>query len=101
MKGKLSMIQSAAWVVGTGFAVVVGTWTVTQVADDRYASAKEFVIAAGQTNILWNAELAQLMKQRAELQAKKNKTAQDLKDIEYLNKQIEYMQAVQEGRIKK
>jgi len=85
--------------------IVVGSilgsgWGAHEYLQGRYATREAVELAGGKVDILLDARLELLIEQRAKLAEKKNKSSEDLRHLEYLNKQIDYLRAVQRGQVK-
>ena len=97
---KLSVMQMVWGVILILFGAVGAGWGAQTYLSGTYATRGELQLAGGKVDILFDARLEQLIEQRARLQAKKVKTPEDLRQIDYLNKQIDHARNVQSGKVK-
>ena len=97
---KLSVLQMVwAVILILGGAVGAG-WGAQVYLQGTYATRESVQIAGGKADILMDARIEALIKQRDDVQRKPKKAAEDLRDLDYLEKQIDYLRKVQRGQIK-
>ena len=97
---KLSVMQMVWVVILILFGAAGAGWGAQTYLQGTYATRGDLQLAGGKVDILFDARLEQLIEQRARLQTKKIKTPEDLRQIDYLNKQIDHARNVQSGKVK-
>ena len=94
------MILPAAGAALVLAGIVGGGWEAHQYVQDNLATKDEVIIAGAKADLLLDARLEALIKQRDDIIRKPKKDARDVRDLDYLEKQIDYLRKVQKGQVK-
>ena len=81
-------------------AIVAVGWIAHEYMTVSYASKEEVQLAGGKADLLLDARMEALIRQRDDIKRKPKKSVDDLRDLDYLEKQLDYLRKVQRGQIK-
>ena len=99
-KREWNMVTSLVTAAGVVLSVAGGGWATHEYLVGTFATKEAVIVAGAKADLLMDARIEALIKQRDQKKAKPRKTAEDLQDIKYLNEQIERLRNVQRGQTK-
>lgn len=98
---KLTLPAILSFLGGAMLTVAASTWGAHEYLTRTFATVDKVLLVGIKADIALDARIASLRKEYDELKRKPNKNAEDLQDLDYYRKQIDYLKKLQRGEIAK